>query len=104
MPSLNAMTVPPRSNTIPRSVHGTGEEGKPQTRCCDSLLDSGPGRGRMGRRPAPVQGLRAPRGGADVRTIHAGWTAPLCGRREFLRVGGGLAVAGFLSPRLATAE
>jgi hypothetical protein len=38
-----------------------------------------------------------------VRTIHAEWTAPLCGRREFLRVGGGLAVAGFLSSRLATA-
>ncbi|HKB35559.1 MAG TPA: hypothetical protein VKD72_03840 [Gemmataceae bacterium] len=32
-----------------------------------------------------------------MRTIHAGWTAPLCGRREFLRIGGGLAVAGFLT-------
>jgi hypothetical protein len=32
-----------------------------------------------------------------VRTLHAEWTAPLCGRREFLRIGGGLAVAGFLT-------
>ncbi|MBI1915445.1 MAG: DUF1501 domain-containing protein [Planctomycetes bacterium] len=34
-------------------------------------------------------------------TLHDGLAAPLCGRREFLRVGGGLAVAGFLSPALA---
>jgi uncharacterized protein DUF1501 len=36
-----------------------------------------------------------------VRNPGAGWPGLLCGRREFLRVGGGLAVAGLFSPGLA---
>jgi hypothetical protein len=39
----------------------------------------------------------------DMHTSHAGWPPLLSGRREFLRVGGGLAVAGLLSPRLTAA-
>ena len=41
------------------------------------------------------------RGGIDVVTPYAGWDSLLCGRREFLRVGGGLAITGLLSPRPA---
>jgi hypothetical protein len=39
-----------------------------------------------------------------VFALQAGRAAPLCGRREFLRLGGGLAVAGFLAPGLAAAR
>src|ERR1035438_10438074 len=63
------------------------------------------------RRGRPIMGgrtgrVRRPsgRGGIDVVTPYAGWASLLCGRREFLRVGGGLAITGLLSPGPALAR
>src|SRR3712207_5555127 len=46
---------------------------------------------------------RTQEGGVDVLRLHPGQAAPFFDRREFLRVGGGLAVSGYLSSHAAGA-